>query len=188
MAECQNFRSAFNGFNREDVVHYIEYMNNKHNAQINQLKSEMQAMQSELSQLRLAPTQGCELSQQLEEAQTKCAALEQELAEVRAQLAQTLTHQETAVSRTEEELEAYRRAERAERLAQERAARLSAQANGILADATVKVEEASTQMAGAADQVIAQMRQLQAAIIGSKSSLQEAAAALYALQPDSSEE
>ena len=28
MAAFQNFRSALNGFNREDVVHYIEYTNN----------------------------------------------------------------------------------------------------------------------------------------------------------------
>ena len=26
MSTPQNFRSAFNGFNREDVVHYLEYI------------------------------------------------------------------------------------------------------------------------------------------------------------------
>ena len=29
MAGSQHFRSAFNGFIREDVVHYIEYLNNQ---------------------------------------------------------------------------------------------------------------------------------------------------------------
>ena len=29
MASSQNFRTAFNGFNREDVVHYLEYINTK---------------------------------------------------------------------------------------------------------------------------------------------------------------
>ena len=37
MASAQNFRSAFNGFNREDVVHYIEYLNAKHTGALNQL-------------------------------------------------------------------------------------------------------------------------------------------------------
>ena len=36
MAASQNFRSAFNGFNREDVVHYLEYLNTKHTNQVNQ--------------------------------------------------------------------------------------------------------------------------------------------------------
>ena len=40
MAEFQKFRSSLGGFNREDVVHYIEYINNKHAAQLNQLKNE----------------------------------------------------------------------------------------------------------------------------------------------------
>ena len=37
MATPQNFRSAFNGFNRQDVVHYLEYINTKHQDQINSL-------------------------------------------------------------------------------------------------------------------------------------------------------
>ena len=36
MAELQTFRSAFNGFNREDVVRYIEYLNTRHNDQLAQ--------------------------------------------------------------------------------------------------------------------------------------------------------
>ena len=30
MAVSKNFRSALGGFNRQDVVRYIEYMNTKH--------------------------------------------------------------------------------------------------------------------------------------------------------------
>ena len=40
MAQLQNFRTAFNGFNREDVVHYLEYLNTRHQNQINQLTAE----------------------------------------------------------------------------------------------------------------------------------------------------
>lgn len=189
MAELQNFRSAFNGFNREDVVHYIEYINNKHNSQVNQLKAEMQAIQDELSQLRSGPAQDENLAQQLEEAQAKCAALESELAETRAQLQeQASSRQEAAATKTNDELEAYRRAERAERLAQERANQLCAQVNGILADATVKVEEAAAQVGDIADQVASQMSKLQTAALGSKSVLRDATTALYALRPVSPEE
>jgi hypothetical protein len=37
---AKNFRSAFNGFNRQDVVHYIELLNNQHKAQIEQLAAQ----------------------------------------------------------------------------------------------------------------------------------------------------
>ena len=40
---AQHFRSAFNGFKREDVVRYIKYLNNQHNAQIEQLNNQLQA-------------------------------------------------------------------------------------------------------------------------------------------------
>ena len=30
MSTNLNFRSALNGFNREDVVHYIEFLTNRH--------------------------------------------------------------------------------------------------------------------------------------------------------------
>ena len=42
MAGVHNFRSALGGFNREDVVRYIEYINNKHNTEIAQLNNQLQ--------------------------------------------------------------------------------------------------------------------------------------------------
>ena len=38
----QTFRSALNGFNREDVVRYLEYINAQHAAELNQLRSELE--------------------------------------------------------------------------------------------------------------------------------------------------
>ena len=43
MAQIHQFRSQLNGFNRQDVVNYIELMNNQHNAQVEQLKSQLAA-------------------------------------------------------------------------------------------------------------------------------------------------
>ena len=106
MAAVQRFRSAFNGFNREDVVHYIEYLNNQHKSQTEQLNTQLQAA--------LAKATPADLQAQLDAALAKCDELEQQLAQARLEA-------EKAVSSAEAELEAYRRAERAERLAKERA-------------------------------------------------------------------
>ena len=55
MAEQKSFRSAFNGFNREDVVHYIEFLTAKHKAQVNQLTSEAAFLKSKLAEAQDAP-------------------------------------------------------------------------------------------------------------------------------------
>ncbi len=186
MAELQNFRSAFNGFNREDVVLYIEYITNRHNAERNQLQSQLHTMEEELNALRNAPTVDPETVAQLEEAQAKCAALEAELAATKEQLAQVT--EELNKPQPDEELEAYRRAERAERIANERVAQLYAQANGALADATVKVDAAAQQVGHIVDQVVAQLGELHTAVSGSKNTLRDAAAALFAVRPVKEEE
>ena len=67
MPAPQNFRSAFNGFNREDVVHYIEYLNSKHTGAVNQLKSENQTLADELEALRATPDLTEEYAQLQEE-------------------------------------------------------------------------------------------------------------------------
>lgn len=51
MASSQNFRTAFNGFNREDVVHYLEYINTKHTNQLNQLTAENESLRERLERL-----------------------------------------------------------------------------------------------------------------------------------------
>ena len=48
MPAPQNFRSAFNGFNREDVVRYLEYINAKHTAEVNQLTSEADYLRAKM--------------------------------------------------------------------------------------------------------------------------------------------
>lgn len=52
MSESHKFRREFRGFNREDVVSYIEYMNKKYGSTINQLKTENKALKDELEALR----------------------------------------------------------------------------------------------------------------------------------------
>ena len=160
MAEFQNFRSAFHGFNRQDVVSYIEYMNKKHNSQVEQLNTQLQ---NALEALNRVPEQDADLQAQLDEALARCAQLEEELAN-------------KAATAENVELEAYRRAERAERKAQERAAQIYNQANAVLAEATGRVAAASGEM----DAVVAE---LTVRMESSKQELQAAMDALYAIRP-----
>ena len=157
-------------------MQYIEYMNNKHASQVNQLTTEIQTLSAELAQLRERP----DLSTELAESQAKCAALEQEVAALRAQA--------EARPKTENELEAYRRAERAERVANERVTQLCQQANGALADATVRVDETAIRVTELADKVSAQLAEMQSVLSTGKNALKDAAAAMFAVRPISSQE
>lgn len=188
MATQMNFRSAFNGFNREDVVHYIEFLNSKHAADLNQLNAELEYLRKKQPE-QPAPAADNVVEQQaarIRELFDRCAALEQELDAARAenaQLAAQVQQQDSGHSRLEDELEAYRRAERTERYARERAENLYRQANGALADATVKVDEAALQFSQMTDHVVAQLSDLQNAVASSKQALRDAAATLYAIRP-----
>ena len=174
MNEIQSFRSAFRGFNRQDVVSYIEYMNNKHNSQIEQLNNQLQ--------VALSQPRDEELKAQLEAAQARITELEEALAE------QDRAVVSDGASCTEQELEAYRRAERTERSAKERAEQIYAQANGVLAEATLKAESASAHIGAIADQVSAQLKEYQDSVLSTKATFQEAVATLYAIRPEEVEE
>lgn len=198
MASAHNFRSAFNGFHREDVVHYIEYINSKHTTQLNQLKSDLATVAQENEALRAKPQREPELEAQnaelaakvakleaeLQTAEAAWAELEKELAQVKQERDAALSAQVSAQRRSDDELEAYRRAERMERQAKERADAMYQRANGVIAEATLKVDEAAAQISGIADQVVAQLSILQGAVSDSKQSLQGAASSLYAIRPE----
>ena len=183
MAAPQNFRTAFNGFHREDVVRYLEYLNTKHAAEINQLNSEADFLRTKLDnaqpseEMIALEAERDELKAQLEEMTIRCQELEAALAAAQAAPAEP-------VADPAQELEAYRRAERTERQARERAELVYHQINGVLADATVKVDGVAPQISGMADQVMSQLTQLQVAVGNSKKALKDAAATMYAIRPN----
>ena len=164
MAASHTFRTAFRGFNREDVVRYIEYMNNQHNAQLEQLRAQC------------LPAPDADLVARLEAAEARCAELE-------AQLAMQQQGQ-VPVNCKEEELAAYRRAERAERAALERAQQIYTKAHATLADVTLKAEAASEQFAAISQQIGQQMAQYQLSVDHTRMTFQEAVSMLYAIRPD----
>ena len=165
MAEMQRFRSALNGFNREDVVRYIEYINNQHSHQIEQLNIRLQEA--------LARQDVSDLQAQLDAALARCAQLEQQLAS-----------QPIKPSAADSELEAYRRAERTERLARERAHQIFTQANAILADAALQAETAAANIGVVADQAATQLKQCQDAVKATNEAFQQAIQSLYAIRPE----
>lgn len=166
MAGVMRFRSAINGFNRKDVVHYIEYLNSTHNSQLEQLKTQLQTAQAELAKVKAAPVAENDLAAELEALRAKCATLEEEL-----------TQCKSSASAETAELEAYRRAERTERLARDRAAQIYAQANAALADATLQVDQAVAQMT-------AELQSCVNSAENAKTQLQEAVNTLYAIRPE----
>lgn len=211
MSEELNFRTAINGFNRKDVVRYIEFLNNKHTAQLNQIRTETDELRAELALARQAPARSMRLEAELAATKKRCADLEAALAAVSSQLDQPAPVSAPAPevvavpapvveaitepvvvpvpapvseSRMLEELEAYRRAERAERKANERAREICDQANGVLADATARVDDTAAQFAEMAEQIAEQLNLFRELVIGSKATLKDAATAMYAIRPE----
>ena len=183
MTAPQKFRSAFNGFNRDDVVHYLEYLNSKHTAQVNQLTSEADFLRSRLESAQpdsqLAETVAA-LEQERNELRAQVEALQARLAE----LEQAASSPAAASFSPSDELEVYRRAERTERMARERADLIYRQANGVLSEAAVRANDAAALITPLADQAMSQLTQLQEVIASSKQSLQDAAIIISTLRPD----
>ena len=192
MAASQNFRSAFNGFNREDVVHYLEYLNAKLTNQINQITAENEALRAQVDTLPELESQQllvasleekcAELTRLLEAAQARCEELEQAAAQKPVEDAPA---QEPSLSPSaSEELEAYRRAERIEREAKERSELVYFQANSVLTEAAAKVDSISGEITDMADQVMSRLTQLQMAVSSSKQALQDAASIMNTIKPN----
>jgi chromosome segregation ATPase len=214
MSEQQNFRTAFSGFNREDVVRYLEYLNNKHASEISQLNSEIEYLRSQsgaesisdpvlpanpifehqAAQIQeltdLCTEKEASLAQLTAENETLKAEISRKDAELEALKAENeqLRQSKPAASRMEDELEVYRRAERVERRAKERAELVYHRVNGTLADATCKVEDAAVLIGEMSEKVLSQLSQLQSAVTDSKAALKDAADTMYALRPEPEDE
>ena len=189
----QSFRSALNGFHREDVVRYIEYLNAQHAAEINQLNSELAFLRNKADQEAAAPVavaipENDELIEQqaarIRELFDRCKEQDAQIEKLQADLDQALQQQISYKSRVEEELEAYRRAERIERMARERAEQMYNQANAILADATIKVDETAALIGQMSDKVMGELSELQNTVTSSKQALRDAATAMYSIRPN----
>lgn len=184
-----NFRSALRGFNRQDVAHYLEYLNNQHAVQVNQLNTDLEALRRQLD-----PQPDTAMEQRVRELEERCQALEEKAAALEAERDAAVQAREEALKEaqvratgskldTSLELEAYRRAERAERVARERANLVYAQTGTVLNQASARVEGAIRQVTGISQQLSGQLDTLQTAISASRLALQDAAETIQKLKP-----
>ena len=191
-----NFRSSLHGFNRQDVANYLEYLNNRHAAQVNQLNTDLEALRRQAEApaedpQRTALEARCrELEQQLsiarkerDEALAQREAAEQKRATARQDREEALLRSCGEKLEANRELEAYRRAERTERMARERAEQVYSETGTVLTQASNRIEAALRQMTGISQQVTGQLDTLQTAIASSRLALQDAAQTIDTLKP-----
>ncbi len=192
----QNFRSSLHGFNRQDVANYLEYLNNRHAAQVNQLNTDLEELRRQV-QTPAADPQRLIL-------ESRCRELEQQLRQAQSERDEALAQKEDALRKLEDarkdredallrvsgekldanrELEAYRRAERTERVARERAEQVYSETGTVLTQASNRIDTALRQMTGISRQVSTQLDTLQAAISSSRLALQDAADTIEKLKP-----
>ena len=192
-----NFRSSLHGFNRQDVANYLEYLNNRHAAQVNQLNTDLEALRRQAEApvedpQRAALEARCrDLEQQLEAARKERDDALAQKAEADRKLEAAQRDREEALLRSSgekldanRELEAYRRAERTERVARERAEQVYSETGTVLTQASNRIEAALRQMTGISQQVTGQLDTLQTAIASSRLALQDAAQTIDKLKPN----
>ena len=213
MNEPQTFRSAFNGFHREDVVNHIAYMTTKHETQVKELRSENDTLRTELEDLRsrleddsAAQDRAAELERDLEAREAELNSVREELetanqllneqAEQLAALREELEEAKEAAARPAaieksanhwDELRAYRRAETAERQAKERVNDLYTSANTALRGAGATLVDTNAAFEALAEKFRADLVELMEAIDTGKNALNGAADTLDSLRPEETE-
>ena len=213
MNEPQTFRSAFNGFHREDVVNHIAFMTNKHESQVKELRSENESLRSELEALRsrleddtAAQDRAAELSEILESKDAELEGIREELdtanqllneqAEQLAALREELEEAREAAAKCApieksanhwDELRAYRRAETAERQAKERVNDLYTCANTALRGAGATLGDTNTAFEALAEKFRSDLVELMNTIETGRNALGAAADTLDSLRPEETE-
>ncbi len=162
-SESTQFRSALHGFNRYDVVNYIERASNEHERALRELQKENAALSEQLRALESERDALLEELQSLRDASTAAkaekdelsallAASEEENASLREQLAAAPAPEpeqpeaEPAPSSDALELAAYRRAEAVERGAVERAGQLYDRMNGVCQSLSDRVQASGNEV------------------------------------------
>ena len=213
MNEPQTFRSAFNGFHREDVVNHIAYMTNKHETLVNQLRAENESLRAELEALQAKIEDEAAEQDRIPELEQTIANRDAELAAVREELEaanQLLNEQSEQMGALREELEeareaaakpaaieksanhwdelrAYRRAETAERQAKERVNDLYDSANAALRSAGSTLGTANAAFEELAEKFRADLVALMETVDTGKNALTAAAETLDGLRPEETE-
>lgn len=181
---AQTFRTAFNGFHKEDVVRYLDYLNHKHQNQVNQLQTELDelyAQQQSDTSADDATVQALQAQNQTLQAQNQALLAQVQALESRCG---ELAAQQEKPQTDSRELDAYRRAEQVQKEAQQQVELLYFQANHILTEASNRLNHATGDLTQLTDAVMGQITQLQVAVSTGKQALQEASSILSTLRPN----
>ena len=189
-----NFRSALNGFNRTDVVQFLQAQTTEHERELRAAQAENARLQEELAAVRSevenARAEAEHATAEMEAART---ALEQALLQSgetslpQAPTALNAPMAPAALSGTpsdfnELELAAYRRAEMTERIARERAASAAERLRSVFAQADAKLLLAGQDFSTLLDAFRHNFDQLQQSIAAAQSVMDESADSLKAAE------
>jgi len=177
MADFKKFRSSMGGFNRADVSNYIEALCAEHARKEKQLQEDAAALSAQIRELEAelaAKTDKLNTAEEkLTETETALASTESALEEalVMVDEQQALRAAEIEQARQEEtaryatlELEAYRRAEATERMAQDRSTKIRQQLNELLDQVSARYEQTGTEIEALTEDIRANMKRLQDAL------------------------
>ncbi len=178
-----NFRTSIGGFHRGDVVNFIEETSIAHEKTVRKLKEDSSKLQQ---QLAAALAERDALAAQLEQAQLALEAQDvpkQECGE-QIQSSQPVSCEASRTAELDElELAAYRRAEAAERSAQQRANRLFRQVNHLVQDAAGKFAASSAGFSELGGQLQDSLQQLEASFLDLQLLLERTSETFSHLEP-----
>lgn len=196
MSKPQNFRTSMHGFNRVDVVNYIDYLVNRHNSEMDAVKADYklreeelqehcEALEATVSALRADPANPEQLELLKQEHQAELEQTEKLYqAQIDALKSEIEALKSALAEKSEAELEAYRRAERVETMTRDRANRQREKGDAILAGAGEQVAAMAQSMEAAASGLEAVIAQMRDCVSESKAQIASAAQALSALQAE----
>lgn len=172
MADISKFRSALGGFNREDVVNYIESMSLEQQKQLRKLQEENEKLRSEknaLAELLAAANsdlstlreQDAALSEQVELLAQQAAELAGQVKAESEKAPEETSEAAEPVDYTSLELEAYRRAEQTERNAAVRADKIYRQLTALCEHARERYSDAGDEIAALSADLTANLGRLQ---------------------------
>ena len=154
MAEFSKFRSSIGGFRRTDVSEYIESLCAEHEKALKQLRKEQEDLRAKLEAAE----------QQLGREREENRQLQDALRETEKMLEEALTMNESADEQPDYqamELEAYRRAEAAERKAGERAAQLRRSFHELVDGVSARYEQAGEDVRALTDDIRTNLKRLE---------------------------
>lgn len=183
-ASTETFRTALHGFNRTDVVQFIQKNTMEHEKELRLLREENAQIQQELDTLRSDAARlrliNADLTNELEALRQAQAAVPAQ-PELDAPLPPVTTVAAAAPSDfNEQELAAYRRAELVERMARERAAASVARMNTAFSQANAKLTLTNQDLSTLLDTFRADYEQLQQIIGTVQGIFQESSESLKA--------